>query len=378
MRLPSRFRLFLVSIPVILSAACSPAVASGPGTPSAALPAASAVAAGGEKQATGCPGDQATLQPCLTGSPVLSFSPTALLDPEPGLTPTSPATAVPTPTTAAQVATEPEPSAPDCTDGECVFTVQQWLSRPIAPPGRDEIDTSYRFGTDQDGQRDPHHGVELLNSFGTPVLAAADGVVEVAGDDRTTFFGPYSYFYGNLVVIRHTLPGVQQVVFSLYGHLSEILVKTGDLVYSGDQIGRVGMSGVATGSHLHFEVRLEVNDYSHSRNPELWLAPHTAPDGLQNGALAGRILDPQGNYLSVPNIVVEHLPAPDQPPDRSFYTATYVEKMLVGQLPWEESFALGDLPAGWYRISFVQYGFQRQLVQVFPGKLTVVTFRPGG
>ena len=134
------------------------------------------------------------------------------------------------------------------------------------------------------------------------------------------------------------------------------------------------MGGAATGSHLHFEVRLGEDTYQASRNPELWLAPLPGEDGQPGGALAGRILDADGGYLAVPNIVVEYLPDRNGPAAWEAYVGTYEEKKLVGQPPWQENFALGDLPAGWYRISFVQYGMQSRLVQVLPGQLTVVTF----
>jgi len=285
--------------------------------------------------------------------------------------PTAAATAIPT----AQPTNTPSPTP--CATDLCVIPNPFLLARPIAPPGRDQIDFTYRFGSTQGGQREPHHGVEFLNSSGTPVLAAADGAVVVAGDDRKIFYGPYSYFYGNLVVLQHNLPGITQPVYTLYAHLSQILVKQGDQVKAGQRIGLVGMSGVATGSHLHFEVRLGENSYEQSRNPELWLAPHTDENGQLNGALAGRIVDKSGFRLDIPNIVIKHLPAPDQPADSQYYVGTYQEPDLLEQPPWKENFAIGDLPAGWYRVEFVQYGMQERVVRVLPGQLTLVTFNLG-
>jgi len=219
--------------------------------------------------------------------------------------------------------------------------------------------------------------VEFLNPAGTPVLAAAAGVVVVTGDDTQTRYAPYFNFYGNLVMLEHDLPGVAQPVFTLYAHLSQVLVRVGQRVESGQHIGAVGMTGSATGSHLHFEVRLGENSYAAARNPELWLAPRLDETGQAGGAIAGRILAPQGFKLEISSIVLEQLPSPERAPVSQVYLGIYEDKALPGQLPWGESFAAGDLPAGWYRVSFIQYGMQERLVQVLPGQLTVVTFQLG-
>ena len=264
------------------------------------------------------------------------------------------------------------PSPTPCTSGTCIQSGSFVFQRPIFPPGRNTIDTTYRFGTTANGERDVHHGVELLNSTGTPVHAAADGIVIVAGDDRKVFQGPYSYFYGNLVVLEHHFSGFTAPVYSLYAHLSAIDVELGQRVQVGQEIGKVGMTGIATGSHLHFEVRYGENSYAASRNPELWLQPLDDESGKPMGALAGAILDEHGQILDVENLVVEHLTSQEGHSDWEIYLRTYEEQGLRGEPPWEESFALGDLPAGWYRLSFVQYGMQSLLFQVLPGQLTRV------
>jgi len=303
---------------------------------------------------------------CLTGDPTPTAAPVSnRVDPMLTLAPTA--------------TEEPQPAAfpSPCPEEQCLYPLPYALARPIAPPGRERIDTSYRFASTQKGTRDPHHGVEFLNSSGTPVLAVADGLVVVAGDDRQILYGPYPNFYGNIVVIEHQPPGFPQPLYSLYGHLSQISVQEGENVQAGEQIGRVGMSGVATGSHLHFEVRLGENNYQNSRNPELWLAPLSAGDGSLYGALAGRILDSYGNLVEVENIVVEHLVSTDGPGDWQVYITTYEEKALAGNSPWDENFAVGDLPAGWYRVSFVKYGMRSRVVQILPGEITLATFRIG-
>ena len=92
------------------------------------------------------------------------------------------------------------------------------------------------------GDQRLHTGTDLGAPMGTPVLAALTGRVIMAD-----FFGGY----GLAIALEHT-NGSQQ---TLYGHLSEIFVKPGDVVQQGTVIGRVGSTGNSTGPHLHFEFR---------------------------------------------------------------------------------------------------------------------------
>ena len=87
-----------------------------------------------------------------------------------------------------------------------------------------------------------HTGVDIDGGSGLPIVAAKEGRVIFAG-----VFGGY----GNCVIIQHG-PGVS----TLYGHMSSIDVSVGNNVNKGEFIGRVGATGVATGPHLHFEVRI--------------------------------------------------------------------------------------------------------------------------
>jgi len=355
--LPGKIALSLV---LLLVGACMPASAE-------SLPA-----------ETGLPAQESVLPTTATATATAEAEP---IVPTPSLLPA-------TPTTATRSSPSPFPSstpalAVECAQDVCVYSQALFLQRPILPPGRDTPDASYRFGSTQGETRDPHHGVEFLNSFGTPVLAAAAGKVVYAGEDKKSLVGPYGNFYGNVIVLEHEAPAglrqeapdIPQPIFTLYGHLSKLLVKEGDRVQAGQTIGQVGMSGIATGSHLHFEVRLGANDYAQSRNPELWLQPHKLEDGAPKGALAGRILDEYGDPMNVQGIVLQHLPGPGERRDYEVYVNTYEEKALVGLPPWEEGFGAGDLEPGWYRITFAQYGVQSREVQVFPGSLTLVTFR---
>jgi murein DD-endopeptidase MepM/ murein hydrolase activator NlpD len=92
-----------------------------------------------------------------------------------------------------------------------------------------------------------HSGTDLGAPLGTPVLAALTGRVIMAD-----FFGGY----GLAIALEHG-QGTQQ---TLYGHLSEVFVKPGDIVQQGAAIGRVGSTGASTGPHLHFEFRQETTE----------------------------------------------------------------------------------------------------------------------
>ena len=87
-----------------------------------------------------------------------------------------------------------------------------------------------------------HNGIDLRASTGTPVRAAADGEAVIAGVRGG---------YGNTVVVSHG-----GNLATLSGHLSQILVKPGQAVTAGQVVGLVGSTGMSTGPHLHFEVRL--------------------------------------------------------------------------------------------------------------------------
>ncbi|MDD4122586.1 MAG: M23 family metallopeptidase, partial [Eubacteriales bacterium] len=86
-----------------------------------------------------------------------------------------------------------------------------------------------------------HTGVDLRNPKGTPIKAADDGVVT---------FASYSGSYGNIVKLSHG-NGLQ----TWYAHCDTMSVSIGQVVNKGETIATVGITGRATGYHLHFEVR---------------------------------------------------------------------------------------------------------------------------
>ncbi|HOJ93183.1 MAG TPA: M23 family metallopeptidase, partial [Dictyoglomaceae bacterium] len=87
-----------------------------------------------------------------------------------------------------------------------------------------------------------HTGIDIAVAYGTPIKAAASGKVIYAG-----WYGGY----GNLIILDHG-----GNISTLYGHLSKIVVKIGEEVAEGEIIGYVGSTGLSTGPHLHFEVRV--------------------------------------------------------------------------------------------------------------------------
>ncbi len=273
----------------------------------------------------------------------------------------------------------PSPTAPACdpTITYCIESGHFLLDRPIASPATITIDPSYPYGSTQNSLREAHHGVEFPTASGTPVLAAADSVVLLAGDDKQgAAHSPWPNFYGNLIVLEHHLPGINQPVYTLYGHLSKIEVQSGQRVSAAEKIGEVGASGAAIGSHLHFEVRLGENNYDSTRNPVLWLKPLRDENGYPDGLIAGRFMDAQGNPLYYSNLNVQYFPKVGGPQAAAYPVETYApEKHPVrGDDRWHENFSLGDLPAGHYRISYIWAGvLYERWVEVQPGKVTLVT-----
>ncbi len=295
--------------------------------------------------------------------------------PAPRVTSTPSATAAPsaTPTAEIVVASEACTASPVCyLDGHFLF------QRPVPLTGPNSIERSYPYGSTQDGKREVHHGVEFYNPQGTPVLAAADGQVVFAGDDALPLpagegrgeGGPLAWvpaFYGNVIVLEHSLGG--ETFYTLYGHLYRVVVSAGQRVAAGEPIGAVGASGTAIGSHLHFEIRRGANDYFSTRNPELWLAP---PDGT--GVLAGRIVDGRGSLVKG-LVNVQRMENGTFNPLSVGSAVTYAPTGVNGDDVLQETFALGEIPAGEYRLSLVHYGMvYEQVIKIEAGRLTFVNF----
>lgn len=115
---------------------------------------------------------------------------------------------------------------------------------PTTLPVKDALIGSV-FGYRSDpfsGTKAIHEGIDFNAEVGTPVYAAAAGVV-ISAD--------YHPEYGNMIDVDHG-----EGLTSRYAHLSKSLVQAGQILRRGEQIGNVGNTGRSTGSHLHFEVRM--------------------------------------------------------------------------------------------------------------------------
>jgi murein DD-endopeptidase MepM/ murein hydrolase activator NlpD len=88
-----------------------------------------------------------------------------------------------------------------------------------------------------------HLGVDYAAPIGTAVRSVGDGVVEFSGNQNG---------FGNVVKLKH-----QNQTSTVYAHLSKINVRLGQAVSQGQSIGLVGMTGLSTGPHLHFEYRVK-------------------------------------------------------------------------------------------------------------------------
>jgi len=112
---------------------------------------------------------------------------------------------------------------------------------PLQRPVDGEISSTYGLQRILNGKpKNPHRGQDMRSPMGNPVKSVADGVVVLVGDH---------YYAGNSVYIDHG-----NGVVSMYFHLSKPIVKEGDTVQRGQAIGLSGMSGRATGPHLHFSL----------------------------------------------------------------------------------------------------------------------------
>lgn len=243
-----------------------------------------------------------------------------------------------------------------------------WLERPIAPPGNASPMRFYPYASRMDGSYPIHHGIDIVNPAGTPVLAPASGVVVVAGDDDTQVYGARPGFYGLLVVVQLDQRYQGMPIYVLMGHLSEVHVGVGQHVAVSEVLGLVGETGYAEAPHVHTEVRLGRNDYMHTVNPELWYRPVEG-----RGTLAGLLMTRDGEPVDTEAKLVLRRDG-----QYLYEVFTYPSEQVNPDPEWGENFAIGDLqPGTWTAEVFFRGVLYTAEFQISAGRTTWLVMEVG-
>ena len=211
-----------------------------------------------------------------------------------------------------------------------------------------------------------HTGMDIKIPVGTPVIAAGPGKVVWSG--YGFFSGRYDPDdpYGIAVMIRHDFGYKGQRLYTVYAHLDQVAVDQDQYVETGDILGLSGQTGEASGPHLHFEVRLDVDGFFNSRNPELWLVP---PQGY--GVLAGRVMNTGGKTVEGQMVIMRPLESENYWRAKSYhYGYVYPDDY------YQENLVISDLPAGKYEIAINYLSkIYRREIEIYPGLVTYFSFR---
>lgn len=241
-----------------------------------------------------------------------------------------------------------------------------YFTRPIAADRVNWPLADYRYGGIFFSSDIVHTGIDIPSPRNTPIYASGDGRVVWAG------FGLYSGSndpndpYGLAVTIRHDFGYNGQRLYTVYAHMDSIDVITGQDVKAGDLLGKVGTTGLTTGPHLHFEVRMERNSYFTTYNPELWLTP---PQGW--GVLVGTLRNNNGSFLTEHEVHVRNLETRQR-----WVVRSYGNQAVNSDPYYGENLVLSDLPAGTYEITieYQEETLTRQIT-IRPGAISYFTFR---
>lgn len=244
-----------------------------------------------------------------------------------------------------------------------------WLIRPVGPDYNNFGLAHYAYGSDGPANDlRVHHGIDLANPIGVEVFAAGPGRVIWASKGHFNEFESITS-YGNTVVIKHDFGYNGDDIYTLYAHLSAILVRAGERVESGQIIGLIGNTGQVTGPHVHFEVRIGRNSYFAVRNPVLWMAPY-----VNTGVIAGRIVLKDGQLAMDAPINLIDLDT-GQVVSR---TTTYAGFGVNPDDHWQETFTLPDVPQGRYLVTARYNGSAWSgKVEVIPGTTNWVELENG-
>lgn len=217
-----------------------------------------------------------------------------------------------------------------------------WFIRPVAAKYRNFELAIYPYGSNgAENDLRIHHGIDLPNPIGVEVLAAGDGTIAMA---QKGFVNEYETVtgYGNCIVIDHDFGYNGQHIYTLYAHLSAILVQKGDHVNAGQVIGLIGNTGQVTGPHVHFEVRVGRDTYYSTRNPILWMAPY-----VNTGVIAGRVGFSDKSAAEDASVTLID-GATGNVIDR---TDTYAGFGATADDRWNENFVFPDVPSGRYLVT---------------------------
>lgn len=244
-----------------------------------------------------------------------------------------------------------------------------YFARPIAADMVNWPAADYRYGGVFFGRNIVHTGVDIPTPEGTPIMAAGPGTVVWTGWGLFTETpGNENDPYGLAVAIRHDFGYNDQQLYTVYAHMSLMNVIKGQHVETGEVIGFVGSTGATTGPHVHFEVRFPQNSFFYTYNPELWIAP---PQGW--GVLVGRMMNDKMELIQQVKVEVR-----SEATGKLFEVRTYGKGGAVNSDPYyQENLALGDLPAGIYKVSFRYADEDRDRqtwVEIFPGQVTYFKF----
>jgi murein DD-endopeptidase MepM/ murein hydrolase activator NlpD len=247
-----------------------------------------------------------------------------------------------------------------------------WFERPVDSNAVNYGLFYYPYGSDGPQDENPyrvHHGIDMPNPVGETVRAGGSGEVIWAGEAEVFQNSPG---YGRLVIIEHDFGYQTQPLWTLYAHLSSVLVERGQYVQSGDVIGLIGQTGRVSGPHVHFEVRMSENHYRSTYNPNLWMVPYVG-----HGVLAGRVLDSFGNFVNDVDVTVNRYATGLV----QATTTTYVfqdNDLDVNPDPnWGENFVVPDLPTGRYEVVATIDGERHsKIIDVLEGTTAFVELSP--
>ena len=201
---------------------------------------------------------------------------------------------------------EVEPTLEPCDDQACAAeTGHLWMERPIpADQGHiNYVERSILMAPRRTASVSP------ITASSSSIRPARLSFAVAAGECRGGRARPGRKLRSQAQLLRQ--PGGHRTrrderwpacVFAVY--LRSVDVRVGQRVEAGSLLGLVGLTGVAIGAHLHFEVRVGANDYESTRNPELWLLPLPYA-GEPQGVIAGSVRDPDGNWLPEVTVVIQ-------------------------------------------------------------------------